>query len=164
MFDPPGGTNPLGEEVPIVQVSLLGDESDGEGHFRVGEVLRRFREEEGCVIVGSGMAVHNLRDLWSAMAMSRQRGEAVTRALGYTTAFDEALREAVEGFSGVERRKEMLGLLGRGDLRQAHPSLEHLLPVFVAAGAAGEEEVGRRLWTLGEGSMSWAQFRFGEVD
>ncbi|GAB1736158.1 hypothetical protein NU219Hw_g6834t1 [Hortaea werneckii] len=165
----PEGTNALGEEeeegVPIVQVSLLGDEADAEGHFRVGEVLRRFRErEEGCVVVGSGMAVHNLRDLWSAMAMSRQRGDAVTRPLGYTSAFDEALREAVEGSSGVERRERMLGLLGRRDLRQAHPSLEHLLPIFVAAGAAGEDEMGKRLWTLGEGSMSWAQFRFGEVD
>ncbi|KAI7668376.1 aromatic ring-opening dioxygenase LigB subunit [Hortaea werneckii] len=164
MFDP-AGTNPLGEGTPIVQVSLLGDESDGEGHFRVGEVLRRFREqEEGCVVVGSGMAVHNLRDLWAAMAIGKQRGDAVTRPLGYTSAFDEALREAVEESTGRERRKGMLGLLRRGDLRQAHPSLEHLLPVFVAAGAAGEEEVGRRLWTLGEGSMGWAQFRFGEVD
>ncbi|KAI7464396.1 hypothetical protein KC357_g7949 [Hortaea werneckii] len=94
MFDP-AGTNPLGEEVPIVQVSLLGDESEEEevpivqvsllgdeseeeeeveGHFRVREVLRRFREE-GCVVIGSGMAVHNLRDLWLAMAMSRRMGE-----------------------------------------------------------------------------------------
>ncbi|KAI6816130.1 aromatic ring-opening dioxygenase LigB subunit [Hortaea werneckii] len=176
MFDPPAGTDLLyggkeeGEEeegVPIVQVSLLGDEQDaaGEGHLRVGEVLRRFREE-GCVVIGSGMAVHNLRDLWSAMAMSRRMGEeeGVTRPLGYTSAFDEALREAVEGSSGEERRKRMLALLKRGDLRQAHPSLEHLLPIFVAAGAAGEDEMGKRLWTLGEGSLSWAQFRFGELN
>ncbi|KAI6790552.1 aromatic ring-opening dioxygenase LigB subunit [Hortaea werneckii] len=166
MFDP--HTNPLSEEVPVVQVSLLGSEEDGEGHLRVGEVLRKFRdrvdEGEGCVVVGSGMAVHNLRDLWGAMARSRQMGEVVARPLGYTDAFDEALREAVEGSEGEERRKGMLGLLERRDLRQAHPSLEHLLPIFVAAGAAGEEEVGKRLWTLGEGSMSWAQFRFGEVD
>ncbi|KAI7495830.1 aromatic ring-opening dioxygenase LigB subunit [Hortaea werneckii] len=167
MFDP-AGTNPLGEEVPIVQVSLLGDESEEEeveGHFRVGEVLRRFREE-GCVVIGSGMAVHNLRDLWLAMAMSRRMGEeeGVTRPLGYTSAFDEALREAVEGSSGEERRKRMLALLKRGDLRQAHPSLEHLLPIFVAAGAAGVDEMGKRLWTLGEGSLSWAQFRFGELN
>ncbi|KAI6985798.1 aromatic ring-opening dioxygenase LigB subunit [Hortaea werneckii] len=177
MFDPAAGTGLLSgedeegkeEEVPIVQVSLLGDESEeeeeGEGHFRVGEVLRRFREE-GCVVIGSGMAVHNLRDLWSAMARSRRMGEeeGVTRPLGYTSAFDEALREAVEGSSGEERRKRMLALLKRGDLRQAHPSLEHLLPIFVAAGAAGEDEMGKRLWTLGEGSLSWAQFRFGEVN
>ncbi|KAI7458818.1 aromatic ring-opening dioxygenase LigB subunit [Hortaea werneckii] len=168
MFDP--HTNPLSEEVPVVQVSLLGSEEDGEGHLRVGEVLRKFRdrgdEGEGCVVVGSGMAVHNLRDLWSAMAMSRRMGEeeGVTRPLGYTSAFDEALREAVEGSSGEERRKRMLALLKRGDLRQAHPSLEHLLPIFVAAGAAGEDEMGKRLWTLGEGSLSWAQFRFGELN
>ena len=32
----------------------------------------------------------------------------------------------------------------------------------VVAGAAGEDR-GQRLWTLEDGSMSWAQFRFGEV-
>jgi len=56
----------------------------------------------------------------------------------------------------------MSGLMRRGDARKAHPSLEHLLPVYVAAGAAGED-LGVRLWTLPEKSLSWAQYRFGEV-
>lgn len=54
----------------------------------------------------------------------------------------------------------MAELMRRPDARQAHPRFDHLLPVFVGAGAAGED-LGRRLWTLKEGSLSWAQFRFG---
>lgn len=60
------------------------------------------------------------------------------------------------------RQKAMADLLRRSDARQAHPSFEHLLPIHIGAGAAGND-VGEQLWTLPQGSMSWAQFRFGEV-
>jgi aromatic ring-opening dioxygenase catalytic subunit (LigB family) len=101
------------------------------------------------------MAVHNLRDLMSS------RGQPGNKA--YTLSFDAALKEAVEQDGGVEARDEaMVALLKRSDARRAHPSFEHVLPVFVAVGAAGGD-LGRQLWTLPEGSMSWAQFRFGEV-
>jgi 4,5-DOPA dioxygenase extradiol len=56
----------------------------------------------------------------------------------------------------------MADLLRRSDARQAHPSFEHLLPIHIGAGAAGSDN-GKQLWTLPQGSMSWAQFRFGEV-
>jgi 4,5-DOPA dioxygenase extradiol len=55
-FDPK--TNPL--NVPIVQVSLFDGEDIGQ-HYRLGQALQSLREE-GILIVGAGMAVHNLRD------------------------------------------------------------------------------------------------------
>ena len=60
------------------------------------------------------------------------------------------------------RQAAMKALLQRSDAKAAHPSLEHLLPMHVAAGAAGSD-VGERLWALPEGSMNWAQYRFGAV-
>lgn len=36
------------------------------------------------------------------------------------------------------------------------------MPVYVAAGAASEEQ-GKMTWTYHEGSMAWAQYRFGSV-
>lgn len=105
----------------------------------------------------SGMAVHNLREMGVGMMSERQgRGP-----LKYSVSFDEALRDAVEGDVST-REERMAKLLKRDDARKAHPSFEHLLPVFVGAGAAGEDK-GKRLWTLAEGSFSWAQFKFGEV-
>lgn len=79
----------------------------------------------------------------------------------YAKTFDEALRVAMEA-PVAERDEKMLELARRKDARQAHPSFEHLLPVHVAAGAAGEDK-GKRLWTHPEGSLSWAQFRFGDL-
>jgi aromatic ring-opening dioxygenase catalytic subunit (LigB family) len=150
-FDPE--KNPLGKDVPIVQVSLF-DSDSAERHLALGKALEPLRDE-GVLIICSGMAVHNLRDLMNS------RGQPGNKA--YTLSFDSALKDAVEQ-DGVQARDEaMVALLKRSDARRAHPSFEHVLPVFVAAGAAGEN-LGRQLWTMPEGSMSWAQFRFGEVE
>ena len=154
MFAPE--TNPV--TVPIVQVSLLEDELDVGGHFRLGRALQKLREEEICVVM-SGMAVHNLRDFM----MARMGQGGMEQALPYAVSFDKALKEAVERAPGEERDAEMRNLLKRSDARRAHPTFEHLLPIHVGVGAAGED-LGRQLWTKPEGSMSWAQYRFGEVE
>ncbi|KAK3687045.1 hypothetical protein LTR37_019207 [Vermiconidia calcicola] len=141
--------NPL--SVPIVQVSLF-DSDDPHQHYRLGEAVSALRDE-GVQIIVSGMAVHNLRDMWKA---SMQPGP-----MPYAKSFDEALKNAVEQNPEV-REDAMATLLKRSDARRAHPSFEHLLPIHVGAGAAGED-VGRQIWTMPEGSMSWALYRFGEV-
>ncbi|KAI4839199.1 aromatic ring-opening dioxygenase LigB subunit [Aureobasidium sp. EXF-8845] len=142
-------SNPL--NVPLVQVSLF-DSDDADQHYRLGEAMQGLREE-GIVVIVSGMAVHNLRDMWQAM----QR----PAPMPYSVSFDAALKEAVEQ-KPENRQKAMADLLRRSDARQAHPSFEHLLPIHIGAGAAGSDG-GKQLWTLPQGSMSWAQFRFGEV-
>jgi 4,5-DOPA dioxygenase extradiol len=63
----------------------------------------------------------------------------------------------------AQRQKQMIDLMLRNDAKRAHPSLEHLLPMYVCAGAAGEDK-GDRLWTFPEGSLNWAQYRFGAVE
>ncbi|CAI7630813.1 unnamed protein product [Penicillium pancosmium] len=144
-------TNPL--NVPIVQVSLFNSE-DPDQHYRLGQAVSHLREKNILIIV-SGMSVHNLRDL-----RFTRGGNAPP--LPYAVSFDEALKEAVVS-DPVERQGKMAKLLDRPDARQAHPSFDHLLPIHVGAGAAGDD-LGKRLWTLPEGSMSWAQFRFGDVN
>lgn len=134
-----------------MQVSLF-DTEDPTQHVRLGQAVSRLREENILIIV-SGMAVHNLRDFRFAFGNPHP--------LPYAVSFDEALKDAVTK-SPAERERALVDLLKRPDARQAHPSFEHLLPIYVGAGAAGED-TGKRLWTMPEGSMSWAQFRFGEV-
>jgi aromatic ring-opening dioxygenase catalytic subunit (LigB family) len=135
-----------------VQVSLFNTE-DPDQHYRLGQAVARLREENILIIV-SGMAVHNLRDLRYTFGNSKP--------MPYAVSFDEALKDAVTT-APDERQKAMAELLKRPDARQAHPSFEHLLPIHIGAGAAGED-VGKRLWTYPEGSMSWAQYRFGKVE
>ncbi|KAL2025780.1 hypothetical protein VTO58DRAFT_102963 [Aureobasidium pullulans] len=146
-FDPK--TNPL--NVPLVQVSLF-DSDDADKHYRLGEAMQGLRDE-GILVIVSGMAVHNLRDMWKAMQQ--------LAPMPYSVSFDAALKQAVEQ-KPENRQKAMAELLQRSDARRAHPSFEHLLPIHIGAGAAGSDS-GKQLWTLPQGSMSWAQFRFGEV-
>ncbi|EKV09919.1 Aromatic ring-opening dioxygenase LigB subunit, putative [Penicillium digitatum PHI26] len=146
-FEP--DTNPL--NVPIVQVSLFRTE-DPDQHYRLGQAVASLREQNILIIV-SGMAVHNLRDMRFTFGSSTP--------MPYAVSFDKALKDAVTT-APAERQKAMAELLKRPDARQAHPSFEHLLPIHIGAGAAGED-LGKRIWTFPEGSMSWAQYRFGEV-
>jgi aromatic ring-opening dioxygenase catalytic subunit (LigB family) len=147
-FEP--DSNPLG--VPIVQVSLF-DSEDAADHMRLGAAFSRLREDN-VLVIGSGMAVHNLRDL---RFMSSD-----PRPLPYTVSFDAALKTAVVDTAPAQREKAMVELLRRKDARQAHPSFDHLLPLHVAAGAAGQDKA-RRLFTFNEGSLGWAMFRFGDL-
>jgi 4,5-DOPA dioxygenase extradiol len=87
--------------------------------------------------------------------------DALLTKLRYVFTFDEALKEAATA-PPEEREAKMAALLKHEDARKAAPSLEHLLPMYVVAGAAGDD-VGERLWTLAEGSLSWAQYRYGQV-
>jgi 4,5-DOPA dioxygenase extradiol len=140
-------TNPL--NVPLVQVSLFATE-DAEQHYALGRAVSGLRDQ-GIAIICSGMAVHNLRDMRFGFG----------NKMAYAESFDDALKDAVEA-DPKEREEKMAGLLKRKDARLAHPTFEHLLPIHVGAGAAGDDR-GKRLWTLTEGSLSWAQYRFGEV-
>ncbi|KAK0661997.1 Extradiol ring-cleavage dioxygenase [Lasiodiplodia hormozganensis] len=146
-FDPE--KNPL--NVPIVQVSLFKNENPDE-HHRLGEAVASLREEN-ILVLASGMAVHNLRDLWFSMGQDQP--------LPYVYSFDGALKDATTA-EPDQRKAKMAELLKRGDARQAHPTFEHLLPIHIAAGAAGSD-LGTRLFTMADGSMSWAQYRFGDL-
>ena len=146
-FDPE--KNPL--NVPVVQASLFSTE-DPDQHYRLGQAVAKLREESIQIIV-SGMAVHNLRDFRLTFRNPQP--------MPYTISFDEALKDAATT-APADRQRAMADLLRRPDARQAHPTFDHLLPIHIGAGAAGVD-TGKRLWTMQEGSMSWAQFRFGEV-
>jgi aromatic ring-opening dioxygenase catalytic subunit (LigB family) len=79
----------------------------------------------------------------------------------YTLSFDEALKGAVTK-KPEERQESLSTLINRSDARNAHPTLEHILPIYVVAGAA-VSDFGEQLWTYPEGSLSWAKYRFGRI-
>jgi 4,5-DOPA dioxygenase extradiol len=149
-----GFGNELAKDIPIVQVSMWDDDRDATSHIKLGRALEMLREEEICIVC-SGMSVHNLRDMMIL-------GLRTDKAMPYAASFDEALKEAVETKPGEQRDSNMVELLKRSDARKAHPTFEHLMPIHVAVGAAGDD-AGRQVWTKPEGSMAWAQYRFGEV-
>ncbi|KAG5788232.1 hypothetical protein H9Q69_012700 [Fusarium xylarioides] len=120
-------TNPL--NVPLVQVSVFKNE-DPHAHYALGRAVSALRDE-GIVIIGAGMSVHNLRDMHHMF-------EGNTEPLPYVVSFDNALKEAVEADPAI-REEKMAAICKRGDAKQAHPFMDHLMPVFIAAGAASED-------------------------
>lgn len=150
MFDPK--ENPV--TVPIVQVSLFDDDTDAEAHIKLGHAVQTLREEN-IAIICSGMSIHNLRHF--------RAGAMAGGGPDYAFNFDQALKDAAETKPGPHRDELMVELLERSDARLAHPTFEHLLPAHIAVGAAGEDR-GKQLFTLVEGPLAWAQYRFGEVE
>lgn len=133
-------------DIPTIQLSVQPDR-DAPWHYRLGAALAPLREE-GVLILASGGAVHNLRGLvWEGGGTP-----------AWAQAFDDWLAEAL----AAGREAELLDWTHRAPHpRQAHPTPEHFLPLFVAWGAAGQGARGTRLhqgFTLG--SLSMAAFRF----
>ncbi len=111
-------------EIPIVQLSLLSS-LDPAQHLAVGRALEPLRDE-GVLIVGSGMSYHNLREFLSS-----------PNAAG-SSAFDAWLSDTVLAETTV-RHERLRSWEHAPGARLAHPREEHLLPLMVAAGAAGAD-------------------------
>jgi aromatic ring-opening dioxygenase catalytic subunit (LigB family) len=113
--------------MPTVQLSLLRS-LDPAAHLALGRALRPLRDE-GVFIVGSGMTYHNMPGF----------GKADTAA--HSQAFDAWLDQHVTS-TPSERDAALTDWLAAPHARDAHPREEHLLPLMVIAGAAGDD-VGR---------------------
>ncbi|MCL2657778.1 MAG: dioxygenase [Betaproteobacteria bacterium] len=132
-------------DVPIVQLSLRHGLDPAE-HLRAGEALAPLRKE-GILLVGSGMSYHNLRAFGPIGAAASQ-------------AFDAWLTATLE-MPDVARRNTLLTHWTEAPAaRQAHPREEHLLPLMVVAGAAGDA-VGTKIYADKILGMTLSAFRFG---
>lgn len=119
-------------DIPVVPLSLsrrLGPDA----HFQLGRRLQPLTAE-GVVVLGSGAATHNL-----AAYAGRDRDAP---AMPWVTAFTDWLAERVEqGESDELVHYRHLAPHAADN----HPTDEHLLPLFVAAGAAPAPGLGRVL-------------------
>jgi aromatic ring-opening dioxygenase catalytic subunit (LigB family) len=110
-------------DVPVVQLSLRRGLDPAE-HLAIGRALAPLRDE-GVFIVASGMSYHNLRAFM---------GQGVQAAAEFDAWLVEAMAQAPD-----ERAGRLTRWSAAPAARQAHPREEHLLPLMVAAGAAGED-------------------------
>lgn len=132
-------------DVPVVMVSLKSGYDPGE-HLRLGQALAPLRDE-GILIMGSGLTYHNMRGFGRPEAgpVSRQFEDYLFRAVSA----DPALRERM-----------LIDWQAAPAARQAHPREDHLLPLMVAAGAAGSD-TGTRLFEDHVFEVEMASYRFG---
>lgn len=134
-------------DVPVVSLSLRANLDAGE-HIRMGAALEPLRDE-GVLIIGSGLSYHNLRQLQqsaTAGPVSRQ--------------FESWLTDAVSEASAEKRAQRLTRWAEAPAARMAHPREEHLIPLMVAAGAAGESR-GRLAFQDNVWGVSMASYQFG---
>lgn len=114
-------------DIPVIQLSLSANLDPGL-HIQAGRALQSLREE-GVLIIGSGMSFHNL-------ALSRD-----PRVSPYADQFDQWLTNTIE--SAVRQRTQaLIEWENAPAARICHPQQgdEHLLPMMVIAGAAGNDD------------------------
>ncbi|MGO9047438.1 MAG: DODA-type extradiol aromatic ring-opening family dioxygenase [Xanthobacteraceae bacterium] len=140
--------------IPIVQVSLLAS-MDAAEHIRIGRALAPLRDE-GVLIVGSGMTYHNMRTLMSSM----RRGANGRAANEGSQHFDEWLDDVLTKKAPDARASALASWDKAPSARDAHPREEHLLPLHVVVGAAGNDPGKRTLKDVVMGAVESA-FRFG---
>ncbi|MGH6610040.1 MAG: DODA-type extradiol aromatic ring-opening family dioxygenase [Burkholderiaceae bacterium] len=114
-------------DVPVAQISIQ-PSLDAEHHLRLGASLAPLADDN-VLIVGSGHITHNLRE-W----MLERRSGASTSA-AYVDEFRGWIANALEhnDCDALIRWRELAP-----HAQRAHPTQEHLLPLFVAHGAAGK--------------------------
>lgn len=139
-------------DIPVVQVSI--DPAQGPAHhLALGEALSPLRGEN-VLVVGSGSFTHNLREAF-AHVRSGERGAATP---DWVNAFAEWMSERLVSAD----RSALVEYRSRAPFaRENHPTDEHLMPLYVALGAAGPTAHARRLHDSRDfGVLSMAAFAF----
>ncbi len=115
-------------DIPSLQLSLLRGLSPA-AHLALGRALRGLMQEN-ILVVGSGFSFHNLR------AFSWQGGNDPDPR---NDAFQEWLIQACTGPMNQDRREQqLLSWEAAPHARYCHPREEHLLPLHVCLGLAGQ--------------------------
>lgn len=115
-------------DIPVVQVSV--DPSKGpEHHIRLGRALAKLRAED-ILVIGSGSFTHNLREAFTALRAGKREATMPHWVADFVHWMDERIAMADEPGLIAYRTKAP-------HARENHPTEEHLMPLYVAIGAAG---------------------------
>lgn len=115
-------------DVPVVQLSI-DRRLPMRRHYELARSLAPLRDE-GILILGSGNAVHNLRDAFRRM----QTGS--TETPDWASRFDATVREVVT----QRDTNRLVELWPSTDGQLAHPTPDHWLPLVYAYGATDDDD------------------------
>ena len=136
-------------DIPVAQFSVLRGETSRK-HYEIGRALAELRKEN-VLILGLGSLTHNLFELNST-------NKTPVWAQEFDNWFDEKLTGGdLESILNYERLAP--------NAERAHPTPEHLLPIFTVLGAgnfpAEKAALLHQSWTFG--SLSMASYSFGDL-
>ena len=138
-------------DIPVVQLSVQSRLGPAH-HLELGRALAPLRDER-TLVLGSGSFTHNLHEYFAG-AEDVPEPEWVA---GFADWFDGALADG--------RTEDLLDYRRRAPAaRRNHPTEEHLLPLFVALGAAGSRSHVERLHRSADrGVLRLDAYTFGEA-
>jgi 4,5-DOPA dioxygenase extradiol len=124
-------------DIPIVQLSI-DPNRDAAYHYALGAALAPLRNE-GIMLIGSGHITHNLRAVFGAMRGGMKPDPEMTAKVEaftqwFAEKFERGDREAILNW------REQAPYVAEN-----HPTDEHLMPLFFAYGAGGEDARAERL-------------------
>ena len=139
-------------DIPVIQLAVM-PQASAEDHYRLGRMLQALTRH-GVLVLASGGLTHNLQDIVGDAADGQ--------ALPYVSEFRDWFVAALD-------RHDLAALF---DYRRqaphaarAHPSAEHLLPLYVALGAAGEKAGARTAYSDCQlGALALDAFVFAATD
>ncbi len=134
-------------EIPVVQMSILRKFDPGL-HMAAGRALSALRRE-GVLIIGSGLSYHNL-------------GRFGKNAQPDSQVFDRWLNETLVSQDLSHRNTRICEWTKAPSARAAHPREDHLMPLFIALGAA-ENDIATTVYHEDQfmGGVAVSSFRFG---
>lgn len=133
-------------DIPVVMLSMKSSYDPLE-HVQLGETLASLRDE-GVLIIGSGLTYHNMR------------GFGRPASFEPSVEFEQYLNAAVANPSPQLRNQALVNWEQAPFARLVHPREDHLIPLMVVAGAAGDS-IGQRLFTDTVFEVVMASYRFG---
>jgi aromatic ring-opening dioxygenase catalytic subunit (LigB family) len=133
-------------DVPVVMLSMRSTLNPGE-HVRVGQALSSLRDEN-VLIIGSGLTYHNMR------------GFGRDASTGVAEEFLQFLDSAITQPDWRVRNDMLIHWDNAAGARLAHPREDHLIPLMVVAGAAGED-IGKDVFVDHVFKVPMASYEFG---
>ncbi len=116
-------------KIPCLQLSLV-NSLDPQEHIVLGKALKDLRKEN-VLIVGSGASFHNLRGF---------RESPTKETIALNEGFENWLLETMTSgqLAEVKREQKLINWQEAPGAKYCHPREEHLIPLHVCYGLAGE--------------------------
>lgn len=153
-------------DIPLIQVSLPYSENFDDS-YKLGKALKYFRDtliwdpenktDLKGLIICSGTSVHNLRDLQRSFSYPGQ-------VMPYIEPFHNLLEETFEKSTPLTLLQNFNNLKKDANFKQllyqAHPTLDHFLPLIVGAGTNDGSCDFETIYKNGSFSLGWACYKF----
>jgi 4,5-DOPA dioxygenase extradiol len=140
-------------DIPILPLAFVPSQSPAL-QFALGAALAPLRAE-GVLVLGSGSITHNLRRVFASGLHGPDDVPEIPESAAFRTWMAE--RSAARDWDALfDYRKQAPSAV------DMHPTDEHLLPWYVAAGAGGREAAPRRIHaSVSRGSLGMDAYAFG---